>query len=509
MIGTTSCSGQPTRGRGRVANPVLRTHTPRSRAHPYRVRVSPSVRRVLSLGLASGVVLGLGTGCSLIKDPAAQRETDPDAATRPTSTATADPTAMPTLFLQDATAAFPEEDVIDAAVGTDVVLTMTAGRVVARSLPDLDTAYSLTSDDGSFTDLWVDEQARTGYTLEVRTEAGTGTEVGTQRYVVQRFDLETGEISEAAIGDVDQDPRAPAEDATGEIAAVTDDTVVIDSSVPNSSAAHTAVAMDMSAEDVAWTARPAQVLTATTDAVVVDTGTPDEAGRIRALTLTRGLTRWSALPGTLGARAIGTTDDAVLVVRNDEVFTQPTITSLDLATGAAGKPRITDAWDWDCSPASDIAVCTIGKPDQPGGAQVVGWDLARNRQVWELPTDDRFAPIVSTVTRGLVYGLLDSGQGVVLDAADGRDIAADTGAGPIGVNYYGGVIVYSGRALFLYAGEGDPDASDTPSASPSTSPSVSPSASESALPSDEATTEDPGGTIDQPSGPVTPTVSAP
>ncbi|MBB6628139.1 hypothetical protein H5V45_12490 [Nocardioides sp. KIGAM211] len=468
--------------------------------------MSPSLRRVLSAGAATGLVLTLGAGCSWIKDPAAQRQGDPDAATEPSSTATADPTAMPTLFLSDATASFPEEDVIDAAVGTDVVLTMTAGRVVARSLPDLDTAYSLTSDDGSFTDLWVDDQARTGYTLEVRTEPGEGTEVGTQRYVVQRFDLETGEISEAAIGDVDQDPRAPAEDVTGEIAAVQDDTVVIDSSVPNSRAAHTAVAMDLRTEDVAWSARPAQVLTATSDAVVVDTGTPDEAGRIRALTLARGLTRWSALPGTLGARAIGTTDDSVLVVRTDEVFTQPTITSLDLATGAAGKPRTTDAWDWDCSPAYDIAVCTIGEPDQPG-AQVVGWDVARNREAWELPTDGRFAPIVSVVTRGLVYGLLDSGQGVVLDAATGRDVAGDTGAGPVGVNYYGGVVVYSGRAVFLYAGEGDPDASAAPSAS--ASPSSSPSASESALPSEDATTEDPGGTIDQPSGPVTPTISSP
>lgn len=424
--------------------------------------------------LAAGLLL-LGSGCSLVKDPNASRErADPDAGvTGPV--ASVSPTSAPLAFDQQDSRRFPEQDVRTVAAAGDVVLTLTASTVTARSLPDLETAYALSAAGGELTDLHLDAARGVGYSLEVATDAGDGTTVGRVLYTVQRFDLRTGEIRDSVTATLPQDPRGSARDATARIASVRGDRAVLDSWVPGAQGPHAVVVVDLADQRRAWQQRPAQVLTTAPGLVVVDTGSPTTPGRVEALDLGSGRRTWSALPGTLGATAIGTTASSVVLARDDEVFPQATITRLRLSDGRAGPPRTTTAWDWSCerSPRR-VAVCTLAGGDQGGADRVVGWDLRRDRPAWSLPTADRFAPIVTDVHDGLVYGLLDSGQGVVLDAATGADVAGRTGAAPSAVNDWGGVVLYGGTALFLPAtapdggsgGDGSGESTASPSAPP-------------------------------------------
>lgn len=433
---------------------------------------SARARRRAVAALALALAVGVTGGCSWIKDPAVVNA--PDRGLHPTDGSTpmtaAEPTALPTAFLGSQSITFPEENVLHAATGDDVVLTQTRSLVTARSLPDLETTYELTSSDGEFADLRVDAEQGVGYSLEVLTDPGDGTRVGQNTYTLQRFDLETGEISEVAIGSIAQDPLSSANDVTAKIAALEGDIVLIDSWVPDADGAHTTIALDLAREALAWRARPATVLTATSDLAVINTGAPDSPGRVEARDLVHGLRLWSALPDTLGASGIGTTDDSVLIARDDNVFPDPSITRLDLDTGKVlGKPRTTDAWDWSCpNTSAAIVACTLADGQRSKSDRLVGWDLTRNRAAWQLPTSTRFAPIVTLVAHDLIWGLLDSGQGVVLDAITGADVASDTGAGPVAVNDYGGVILYASQAIFLPSGtfEKTESASPSPSATP-------------------------------------------
>ncbi|GAB3775678.1 hypothetical protein FB382_004202 [Nocardioides ginsengisegetis] len=425
------------------------------------------VALALSCGLSSGL-----SGCSLVKDPAARPRPGGPSVSPTGPVASASPTSAPIAFAEKDQRRFPEEGVRTAAVGRDVVLTMTDSTVVARSLPDLDTAYSLSAAEDRFTDLWTDPPAGVGYTLEVSTDAGSGTAVGREHYAVQRFDLETGEIAETVTATLPQDPGGSASDATARIAGVEGDRVVLDSWVPGAGSSHTAVVVDLANRARPWQARPAQVLTATDDLVVVDTGTTEVAGRVEALDLRTGRRQWAALPGTLGATAVGTTDDTVTIARDDNVFPDATVTRLRLADGTPSRPVPATAWDWSCTPTTGtVTVCTLADNDQGDADRVVGWDLATNRRVWSLPTANRFAPIVTAVRGNLVYGLLDSGQGVVLDGVTGEDVAGDTGGAPMALNDWGGVLLYDGTALFLPATTPSKDGGgDFPTESPTAPP---------------------------------------
>jgi hypothetical protein len=426
-----------------------------------RARTCAAVALVLGIGLASG--------CSLIKDPDAADATSTGLrATDGSAPMTAtEPASLPTAFLDEDAIAFPEEDVLNAATGDDVVLTQTKSVITARSLPDLETTYELTSSDGKFTDLRVDAAHGEGYSLEVQTDSGDGTDVGLDQYTLQRFDLDTGEITQAAIATIAQDPFSSANDATAGIADIEGDVVVVDSWVPDSQGPHTTLALDLASESLAWRARPALFLAATPGLVVLDTGTPDTIGRVEAREIGSGLRRWSALPGTLGASGIGTTDDSVLIARDDNVFPDASVARLDLKTGkTVGQPRTTDTWEWTCTGTSvAVAVCSLADGLRSDSDRLVGWDLERDKPAWKLPTRTRFAPAVSLVAHDLIWGELDSGQGVVLDAITGADVAGDTGAGPVAVNDYGGVILYSDRALFLPSGVFEQTESAKPSPS--------------------------------------------
>lgn len=439
---------------------------------------------------AAVLCLGLVAGCSSSEDP------EPDPATLPSATGESGPSVSETsgsgspsgsatpraspadgpvvAFDPAGQTTFEETDVRDVATGTDTLLTLTGDTLRARSLPALEEAWTAVSDTGSFADLWARPGSRWGYTLEVRTVAGTGTKVGYDEITVRRFDLASGREDGKASTRVPQDPRGSSGPATGRIVSVQGSRVVVDSAVADSGAVHATAVLDPAAGRTAWKSRGAEALVATRRVVVVNTGTPDAAGSVDARDLATGKRRWTALPGTLAASAVGADARSVVVARDDNVFAEHSLTSLSLRTGRAGATQVTTDAEWSCDPASSsVAVCTLPEADQ-----VVGWNLRRNRARWTLPTASRFAPTVTLVQDKLVYGLLDSGAGVVLRAITGADVKDSGGAAPKAVNAWGGVVHYGDRAIFVPAsGAGAPAATESPAvpASPTASETSSPS----------------------------------
>lgn len=443
---------------------------------------------------AAVLCLGLVAGCTSGEDP------EPDPATLPSATGESGPadddpsgsaspsgTATPTdqpadgpvvAFDPAGQTTFDETDVRDVATGTDSVLTLTGSTLRARSLPALGEAWTAVSDTGSFADLWARPGSRWGYTLEVRTVPGTGTRVGYDEVTVRRFEVGTGREDGRASTRVPQDPRGSSGPATGRIVAVQGSRVVVDSAVAGSDSVHATVVLEPGADRTAWKSRGAEALLATRRLVVVSTGTPDAAGSVEARDLATGKRRWSALPGTLAASAVGADSRSVVIARDDNVFAEHSLTALSLRTGRAGDTQVTTDAEWSCDPASrSVAVCSL-----PDGEQVVGWNLRRNRARWTLPTETRFAPIVTLVQDGLVYGLLDSGAGVVLRAITGADVKDSGGAAPKAVNAWGGVVHYGDRAIFVPA-----SAAGAPAATGSPAVPASPTASETGSPTGDPT----------------------
>jgi hypothetical protein len=446
--------------------------------------------RSLRLAAAAVVAAVSVTGCSWVKDP--DSEETPDASASAAPLPSERPTALPTAFNNPEATTFDEVDVKEAAAGDDTLLTMTAGSTIGRTLPSLDVAYTLTTSGGQYTDLLVDREAGRGIVLEAANEAGDGTFVGEDTFTLTRFDLTSGESLDVATAVLPQDPQGDQLPATARIAGVAGDVVVLEARV-GETGSPAAIAVDLELDDVLWRQRPAEVLDVTDDVVVVNTGSAAEPGAVEAVELTTGERRWRSLRDTVDASGLGHSDTTVTVVHDLGVGGVTEIVPLDLQTGEAGAPTSTDHSGWTCTPAatdSTVAVCTVDGDDD-----VVGWDLSAGDRAWSLPSADRFAPLVTLVQEGRVYGLLDNGTGIILDARTGADVATDTGAGPVAVNDWGGVLIYQGKAVFMptlaagasasaSASESPSEATDSPSDSTSDSPSdsVSESPSESASP---------------------------
>lgn len=439
--------------------------------------------RAARAGLATALVTVALAGCSWVKDPDAESGPAEGASSTAAPAPSERPTAVPTAFDNPGATTLPEEDVRKVLAGDDTVISLTPGSVIGRALPGLETTYTLTSTGGQFTDGTADRDLDQGIVLEAANEAGNGTFIGEDTFTLTRFDLTSGEVLDVATAVLPQDPEGEALPATARIAGVAGDVVVIESVVGETGSRAT-LAVDLELDDVLWRERPARTIAVTGDVAIVNTGRAQEPGAIDAVDLQSGDRVWRALRGTVDASAIGSTTDTVTVVRDLGVGSNPQIVPIDLATGDEGAPTPTDRWNWACTETSDrIAVCTMADDDD-----VVGWDLEAGRAAWSLPTSERFAPLVTLVQDDLVYGLLDSGVGVVLDARTGADVADDTGAGPVAVNAWGGALLYQQVAVFLpsFAAGSSTDATTGPDLSEPTdsgqptqtgSPSVSPSES--------------------------------
>jgi len=433
--------------------------------------------RALALaGLATGLVAL--AGCTATDDPPAAAPTSPSATATPTSqsasasvpAAEITPTPRPSTFAGAAAITFPDANVFDGAAADSTVLTMNGQSLVGRSLPTPETAYTLTPEGGSYADLWVDEQEETGVLLSTLSADGAGTRAGSDAFGLQEFDVESGEVQRSTTVEVRKDAAGSARAATARIAGVAGNVVVLEARVPDTDTRPAVHAVDLDAGEVAWTERGAGVLAVTDDLVVTTRGDADAAGSIDGLAVRSGQRRWRTLETTGAAALVGVTPTTVAIARDDPFFGGTSTVRIDLRTGRPGQSvgsiPGTTADGYACQQAgARRAVCSRGD-----GA-VLGIALRTLEATWRLPGRTRFAPAVSLVEGGLVYGSLDNGVGVVLDARTGKDLVDLSGATPTAVNDYGALTIFVGSAVFTPVGEPSPPA---PPVSPSASPSATP-----------------------------------
>ena len=374
-----------------------------------------------------------------------------------TSPAPTRPEGDPDRFDVVGSTTFPEVGVRDIGLTDDVALTLTSLEVTGRALPALTTSFTLPAPPGSaFTDLDV-EDGGPGVVVATGVAPGRGTRVGHDTFTVTEFDPTTGETGRTASVRVEQDPLAGNPGSTGvraRIVAAGDRYVVLDylsAAVPvgdllgESTARHTAVVVDLddAGDEPAWSERPATALTTARGLVVVKTGTARKGGQLRALALADGTLRWSALSGTKSARLVGAGPTRVVVTRLAVADDDATVVGLSLADGSVEARRPTSSWIWTCFESSrPVALCNVlGRP------VLVAWDLEQGEPAWRLPDRRRFGPTLSTVVRDRAYGILGQ-EGVVLDAATGRELSANTGAAPTEVSVWGGLSLLGDRAVF-------------------------------------------------------------
>lgn len=399
----------------------------------------------------------LFAGCALIEPPEQAAEPEPSAEASTTATPTRapsprpdlDPAVLPTGFDADAATTFDEENVYDGLVVEDRVVTMTIDRIRARALPELGPAWDL-SPDGAFVDLAL--QDGFVYALDTLVQADVGSEVGDLDLTVRRISPGTGSVLDETTASVGRD-LSSTPNPTARIVAVVGDLVLVETWDPEAGPRRTLLAIALDTGQVAWRARPATLVAATDEAVVYSTASAGAAGRLVAVAAQDGTARWTALPGLTDVRLVGADDTHVVLVKEDATALPPRLVRLALAGGGVEVLADADSVDWGCL-TSDAGVAVCSLPDD----RTVGVDLAAARIVWRLPTKRRYGVQVTSVTGDLAYGHTADGRAAVLDATTGRDLGKVVGAAPASLNGYGGLVLFSGRAVFYPALEPDTDA---------------------------------------------------
>lgn len=393
------------------------------------------------------------SGCALVASP-------PDDDARPSSEETSqasesaptepgrepvDPEAFPLAFDGEAKTVFPENPVYDGQlVGTRLV-TMTLDQLRARSLPELDTSWQM-APLGLFVDIETqDEQL---YALDLRVVEGAGTRAGRLAMTLSRISPATGAVLDEVSWEKTQDVQASG-DPVVRIAAILDDVVVVESSGGDEGSRRTLTAVDLAAGEELWTRRPGSFVAAEGDTVVLETATSGETGSLVAVDATTGRARWTGAGSVSTVDLVGVLDDTMTAVVRESADADPEVLSLSLDDGSVSSRTDTRLADWSCHPTDGtVVVCSLP------GERALGFDLATTEEVWQLPTAGRYGVWVSSVRGDYVYGFTSGGRSVVLDAATGRDVTETAGAAPVSSNGYGGLIFYSGQAIF-YPAEDD------------------------------------------------------
>jgi outer membrane protein assembly factor BamB len=416
--------------------------------------------RVPSKVMTAVLTVLVSSGCALVASP-------PDDDARPSSEETSqasesaptgepgrepvDPEAFPLAFDGEAKTVFPESPVYDGQlVGTRLV-TMTLDQLRARSLPELDTSWQM-APVGLFVDIETqDEQL---YALDLRVVEGAGTRAGRLAMTLSRISPATGAVLDEVSWEKTQDVQSSG-DPVVKIAAILDDVVVVESSGGDEGSRRTLTAVDLAAGEELWTRRPGSFVGAEGDTVVLETATSGEAGSLVAVDATTGRARWTGPGSVATVDLVGVLDDTMTAVVRESADADPEVLSLSLDDGSVSGRTDTRLADWSCHPTDGtVVVCSLP------GERALGFDLATAEEVWQLPTAGRYGVWVSSVRGDYVYGFTSGGRSVVLDAATGRDVTETAGAAPVSSNGYGGLIFYSGQAIFYPAEDDESQTSD-------------------------------------------------
>ncbi|MDN3294632.1 PQQ-binding-like beta-propeller repeat protein [Streptomyces ficellus] len=184
-----------------------------------------------------------------------------------------------------------------------------------------------------------------------------------------------------------------------------------------------------------------------------------EFTRLVGLSPKDGGTLWEqyARSNTLKARSIGTG-----TVQVEATYSSPFgdfgDDSVDVIDARTGKPRVrlpldgsTDTEDWVCAfDERGVVVCGIAYTYE----RVHAYDAISGKQLWALPTEDRKSLEVTAVWHGAVYGEVEGGGPVVLDARTGADREVKPGVAPALVDGTVGLVKGNMGSLEAYPAVG-------------------------------------------------------
>lgn len=413
---------------------------------------------------AKAMVVALATlvasACALVESPVDDtppsteptvQESDgatPTATPSETDEAPVDPEAYPLAFDAENKTVFPEKPVYDGELVGTRLITMTLDQLYARALPDLESAWQM-APIGLFVDVeTLDEQL---YALDLRVEEGTGTRAGRLAMTLSRISPATGTVLDEAAWQTTQDVQSSG-DPVVRIASIRDDIVVVESGGSDEGGRRTVTAVDVASGAELWTRRPGTFVADASGSVVLSTAAGSEPGSLVAVDPESGAVRWTGPRGIVEADLVGVLDDTLQVVVSSTDDSGAELLALDSTDGSVSRRTSARLPGWGCHPAEDtIVVCSLP------GERALGFDLETGQEVWQLPTAGRYGVWVSSVRGNYVYGFTSGGRSVVLDAGTGRDVTETAGAAPVSSNGYGGMILYSGQAIFYPA---DPEKSE-------------------------------------------------
>ena len=353
-----------------------------------------------------------------------------------------DPEAYPLAFDAENKTVFPEKPVYDGELVGTRLITMTLDQLYARALPDLESAWQM-APIGLFVDVeTLDEQL---YALDLRVEEGTGTRAGRLAMTLSRISPATGTVLDEAAWQKTQDVQSSG-DPVVRIASIRDDIVVVESGGSDEGSRRTLTAVDVASGEELWTRRPGTFVADASGSVVLSTAAGSEPGSLVAVDPATGAVRWTGPRGVVETDPVGVLDDTLQVVVSSSDDSGPELLALDSTDGSVVRRSTARLPGWGCHPAEDtIVVCSLP------GERALGFDLATGEEIWQLPTAGRYGVWVSSVRGNYVYGFTSGGRSVVLDAGTGRDVTETAGAAPVSSNGYGGMIFYSGQAIFYPA----------------------------------------------------------
>lgn len=416
-----------------------------------------SPRKAAVLGAIALVVLVAGCGREGISNK-------PKSSASPSvsSTPYAAPNGAPILFDQTQAVVLPEKNVFAVASVGDVVLAMSATKVVARTVPNLGTRYTVDVPGGyAFTSMRAIDDAL--WLAAVKTTPSTGSLIGSDDVALIKVDQSTGAASAPLTFSFRKDPQAPVEAAAVRLAGLSGGRLVVDLSYPTvpTYQRHHVIALDMGTGKVVWTRRGGTALAVTPARVLVSNGVIGKPGDVESVN-PQGKKQWRALGFTSEAHLVGSTRETVSIAHSGFLGAIE-IVRLGLRKGTVQKQVAIPSADVTCHQVGPrLSVCA-GK-----GPTLTAWNLDRTKQVWALPSKTRYAPAVTTIVGTSVYGYVASGQPVVISALTGKDIASVPGAAPLSVNAYGGLNLWEGKVTFVPAAQWPP--AESASALPSPSP---------------------------------------
>jgi outer membrane protein assembly factor BamB len=239
-------------------------------------------------------------------------------------------------------------------------------------------------------------------------------------------------------------PHLAGEDFTShQIVGADDQAIVIGLS---GSGVDAVVVVDPTARRIRW-ARRGVIPVAASGGRVVVIGTVRPAGifgggtyRLQGIDAMTNAVRWSTAPvstHTYEAGPAGPTLVALFAGDGADGL-------LDISTGRRRFRFPDQSVRYDCvHDGRSVTVCHSTH-------QVLAFDAATARPLWELPKGGRTQPTVTTVWHGAVYGTTANGP-VVIDARTGRDRETSPGAAPSLVGPYGAIVEQDHSLVFQAA----------------------------------------------------------